>query len=181
MWWTTRRRDGCGWATRPGPRTRARAVHAIVAPAWDVTLSEQIVHDQWHKLLWNAGFNAICAVTGATAGEALATPVSEELVRAAMWEVVAVAARHGVTLTADDVDEMAAPQAGAARLPPLHRARPGRRQAARARRAVRVPGARGRRARGARPVNRVLDGLLALQEDRRAAPVNAFTASVRVA
>ena len=43
-------------------------------PAWDVALSERIVHDQWHKLLWNAGFNAICAVTGATAGEALATP-----------------------------------------------------------------------------------------------------------
>ena len=43
--------------------------------------------------------HAICAVTGATAGEALATPGSGALVRAAMWEVVAVAARHGVELT----------------------------------------------------------------------------------
>ena len=46
--------------------------------------SRDIVRDQWHKLLWNAGFNAICAVTGATAGEALATPESERLVREAV-------------------------------------------------------------------------------------------------
>ena len=97
-------RDG-----RPG---RAHARGRAPSTRWSrprgtSTLSAQIVRDQWHKLLWNAGFNAICAVTGATAGEALATPDSEALVREAMWEVVAVAARHGVTLTAADVDEMA--------------------------------------------------------------------------
>jgi 2-dehydropantoate 2-reductase len=151
-----------------GPTALADAVHAIVAPAWDVTLSERIVHDQWHKLLWNAGFNAICAITGATAGETLATPGSEALVREAMWEVVAVAARHGVTLTEEDVAGMAAPNAALRDYHPstardLAAGKPLERDAlcgflAREGAALGVPV----------PVNRVLDGLLALQEDRRA-------------
>ena len=87
----------------------AQGAYELVAGAWDVVLSGDIVRDQWHKLLWNAGFNAICAVTGATAGEALALPDSERLVRAAMGEVVAVAAAHGVVLTEAEVDEMARP------------------------------------------------------------------------
>jgi 2-dehydropantoate 2-reductase len=87
---------------------RARAVHALVERSWDVALSADIVHDQWHKLLWNAGFNAVCAITGATAGRALATPEPRALVRAAMEEVVVVAARHGVHLSDEEVDGMAA-------------------------------------------------------------------------
>ncbi len=141
-----------------------------MAGSWDVALSERIVHDQWHKLLWNAGFNAICAVTGATAGEALATPGSEALVREAMWEVVAVAARHGVGLGAEDVDEMAAPNPGLRDYHPstardLEAGKPLERDAlcgflAREGERLGVPV----------PVNRVLDGLLALQEDRARRP-----------
>ena len=66
-----------GWVRMGARRGRRRARGprtSIVAGSWDVILSDDIVRDQWHKLLWNAGFNAICAVTGATAGEALATP-----------------------------------------------------------------------------------------------------------
>lgn len=146
----------------------ARGVHDLLAPAWDVALSEDIVHDQWHKLLWNAGFNAICAVTGATAGEALATAGSEALVREAMWEVVSVAARHGVRLTAADVDAMAAPNPELRAYHPstardLAAGKPLERDAlcgflAREGAALGIPV----------PVNRILDGLLALQEDRRA-------------
>lgn len=91
-----------------GLTERAVAVHALVAPSWDVRLSADIVHDQWHKLLWNAGFNAVCAITGATAGRAVSTPEPAALVRAAMQEVVAVAAAHGVMLTQEEVDGMAA-------------------------------------------------------------------------
>jgi 2-dehydropantoate 2-reductase len=158
-----------GWVRMGDPAGATelgRRVHDLLAPAWDVALSERIVHDQWHKLLWNAGFNAICAVTGATAGEALATPESEALVRAAMWEVVAVAARHGVTLGADDVDEMAAPNLQLRDYHPstardLEAGKPLERDAlcgflAREGRAVGVP----------TPVNAVLDSLLALQENR---------------
>ena len=149
-----------------GVTTRARAAYELLAPSWDVELAEDIVHAQWHKLLWNAGFNAICAVTGATAGEALATPGSEALVRQAMWEVVAVAARHGVTLTEAEVDEMAAPNPELRDYHPstardLAAGKPLERDAlcgflAREGAALGVP----------TPVNAVLDGLLALQEDR---------------
>jgi 2-dehydropantoate 2-reductase len=158
-----------GWVRMGDPAgdtPRGRATHALLAPSWDVVLVDDIVHAQWHKLLWNAGFNAICAVTGATAGEALATPGSEALVRAAMWEVVAVAARHGVTLTAGDVDEMAAPNAELRDYHPstardLAAGKPLVRDAlcgflAREGARMGVP----------TPVNAVLDGLLALQEDR---------------
>ena len=158
-----------GWVRMGDPAgitTRARATHELLAPSWDVELSEDIVHAQWHKLLWNAGFNAICAVTGATAGEALATPASEALVRQAMWEVVALAARHGVTLTEADVDQMAAPNPQLRDYHPstardLAAGKPLERDAlcgflAREGAAQGVP----------TPVNAVLDGLLALQEDR---------------
>jgi 2-dehydropantoate 2-reductase len=162
-----------GWVKMGDPAgvtERAKRVHALVAGSWDVALSERIVHDQWHKLLWNAGFNAICAVTGATAGEALATPGSEALVREAMWEVVAVAARHGVALGAEDVDEMAAPN------PELRDYHPSTARDLEAGKPLERDALCGFLAReGARlgvpvPVNRVLDGLLALQEDRARRP-----------
>jgi 2-dehydropantoate 2-reductase len=166
-----------GWVKMGDPAgltERARATYALLEPCWDVRLSERIVHDQWHKLLWNAGFNAICAVTGATAGEALAAPGSERLVREAMREVVAVAARHGVALTEDDVDEMAAPNAQLRDYRPstardLAAGKPLERDAlcgflARAGARLGVPV----------PVNRVLDGLLELQENRRAASGEGF-------
>lgn len=158
-----------GWVKMGDPAgltRRATRVHELVAPCWDVALSERIVHDQWHKLLWNAGFNAICAVTGATAGETLATPDSEALVRGAMWEVVAVAARHGVELGAGDVHEMAAPNPELRDYHPstardLEAGKPLERDAlcgflAREGAALGIP----------TPVNMVLDGLLALQEAR---------------
>ena len=152
-----------------GPE-RARAVHEILDGSWDVVLSDDIVRDQWHKLLWNAGFNAICAVTGATAGEALATPASQELVLAAMREVVAVAARHGVELTEADVREMAAAN------PELRDYRPSTARDLDAGKVLERDALCGFLAReGARmgvatPVNAVLDALLALQEDRARRP-----------
>jgi 2-dehydropantoate 2-reductase len=151
----------------PDDPERAASAHAIVDGSWDVALSRDIVHDQWHKLLWNAGFNAICAVTGATAGEALATPASERLVREAMGEVVAIAAAHGVTLADADVDEMAAPD------PELLAYRPSTARDLDAGKRLERDALCGFLAReGARlgvptPVNAVLDALLALQEDRK--------------
>lgn len=158
-----------GWVKMGDPAgltTRAREAFALVESSWDVVLSERIVHDQWHKLLWNAGFNAICAVTGASAGEVLTTPDSAELVREAMWEVVAIGAHHGVTLTADDVDEMAAPNPGLRDYHPstardLEAGKPLERDAL-CGFLVREGVARG----VATPVNRILDALLALQEER---------------
>lgn len=54
----------------------------------------------WTKLLWNAPFNAICALTRKNAGAVLAVPELYVLVRDAMLEVAAVARAEGV-----DIDE----------------------------------------------------------------------------
>lgn len=153
-----------------GPTPRARALERLLGESWDVALSEDIVRDQWHKLLWNVGFNALCAVTGATAGEALATPETALLVREAMHEAVDVARGQGVGLTAEDVDEMAAPN------PELRDYRPstardldaGKRLEREALAGFVVR--EGARLGVATPVNRVLDALLALQGDRAPGP-----------
>jgi 2-dehydropantoate 2-reductase len=52
----------------------------------------------WAKLLWNAPFNAVCALTRKTAGQVLEVPELERVVREAMQEVVAVARAEGVSL-----------------------------------------------------------------------------------
>jgi 2-dehydropantoate 2-reductase len=92
-----------------GITPRALRLHGLLTDAWDVSLAEDIVRDQWRKLLWNAGFNALCAITGRTAGDALALPESAAVVRAAMQEVVGLAAAHDIHLSQDDVEEMARP------------------------------------------------------------------------
>lgn len=62
----------------------------------------------WSKLLWNAPFNAICALTGMNAGDVLKEPRLEALVRDAMREVVDVAKAEGVSLGDRAVDAMIA-------------------------------------------------------------------------
>ncbi len=52
----------------------------------------------WTKLLWNAPFNAICALTDRTAGEVLAVPELAALVRDAMHELARVASAEGVVI-----------------------------------------------------------------------------------
>lgn len=143
-----------------------RRVRAIVDDAWQVQYAADIVREQWFKLLWNIGFNALCAVTDATAGEALATPASRALVEEAMREAVAVAAADGVTLTDDDVQRMAAYNPG------LRDYRPSTAQDIAAGKPVERDALTGFIVRRAAahgidvPVNRVLDGLLALRADR---------------
>lgn len=145
----------------------AERVRTLIGDSWDARLSADIVHDQWHKLLWNAGFNAVCAITGATAGRAVATEGPRELVRAAMREVVAVAAHHGVALTDAEVDQMAAHD------PQLHDYRPSTAQDLDAGKRLERDALCGFVAReGARlgvatPVNDTLDALLALRDPAR--------------
>jgi 2-dehydropantoate 2-reductase len=52
----------------------------------------------WTKLLWNAPFNAICALTDRTAGEVLAVPELAALVRDAMQELAQVAKMENVVI-----------------------------------------------------------------------------------
>jgi 2-dehydropantoate 2-reductase len=62
----------------------------------------------WQKLLWNAPFNAVCALTGRNAGDVLAEPELERLVKDAMREVCRVAAADGVDLGESAPDAMLA-------------------------------------------------------------------------
>lgn len=150
-----------------GGRTEAaERVWGWVRDAWTAEPVEDIVREQWHKLLWNIGFNALCAVTGATAGEALATPESRALVRQAMEEVVAIARNSEVDIGAAEVADMSAYNRN------LRDYRPSTAQDIAAGKPVEREALTGFVVRrGAvlgldTPVNRVLDALLALQEDR---------------
>ena len=58
----------------------------------------------WTKLLWNAPFNAICALTDRTAGEVLAVPELAALVRDAMHELARVAGAEGVVIDERFID-----------------------------------------------------------------------------
>lgn len=58
----------------------------------------------WEKMIWNAPFNAICALTRKNAGQVLER--EPELVREAMREVIAVARAEGVQIPDMMVDVM---------------------------------------------------------------------------
>jgi 2-dehydropantoate 2-reductase len=72
-----------------------------------VEYSEDVLHDRWRKLVYNACLNPICAITGLDTGRIrLADGGVEGLVRPAMTEIVAAAKANGVELAPDVVDFM---------------------------------------------------------------------------
>jgi 2-dehydropantoate 2-reductase len=60
----------------------------------------------WQKLLWNAPFNAVCALTRQPAGAVLAVEPLERLIRDAMKEVIEVARGEGVELSEEGIDAL---------------------------------------------------------------------------
>lgn len=82
-----------------GLSTRAAAVAALFQAAGvTATASRDIRVDQWRKLVWNAPFNGMTALTRAFAHETLAVPEGRALAEAAMREVAAVAGGLGIAL-----------------------------------------------------------------------------------
>jgi 2-dehydropantoate 2-reductase len=70
-----------------------------------VRLSREIRRDRWRKLVWNAGFNPVCALTGLSAQEVLKSgPLRVTLIKA-MEEVAAVAEALGYPLGEDVVQK----------------------------------------------------------------------------
>lgn len=140
--------------------------HDIIGQSWQLTITPDIASAQWTKLLWNVGFNTICAITGASAGEALMTPESAALVIGSMREAVALARANGIVLAESAVDEMSA------FLPGMERFLPSTAQDVAAGKEPErdtLSGfivREGRRLGIPTPINDVLDGLLALQADR---------------
>jgi 2-dehydropantoate 2-reductase len=65
--------------------------------------STDITTAKWRKLVWNAAFNPITALTGQTVFEALQDDDIKEMANAAMREVIAVAQALGLAVSEDDV------------------------------------------------------------------------------
>jgi 2-dehydropantoate 2-reductase len=87
-------------------RTRVETVRDLLATTgMPVRIADDIRHDRWRKLLWNAGFNMVSAVTGRDPALLLSVPESRALLLDVMREVVAVARAQGIALTDADADE----------------------------------------------------------------------------
>jgi 2-dehydropantoate 2-reductase len=80
--------------TRSPRAERLAAAFAAAGIAHE--LRTDVLVGAWEKLAWNAGFNAVTALTGTTVAQVLAHPGTRELVVAAMEEVDAVATAGGI-------------------------------------------------------------------------------------
>lgn len=78
---------------------------ALRSPGFECEARKDLSRVLWNKLLWNSPFNGICALTRRNAGEVLAVPELESLVRRAMQEVASVAATEGVEIDAQNVEK----------------------------------------------------------------------------
>jgi 2-dehydropantoate 2-reductase len=88
---------------------RVEAVRELLArTGLPVRIADDIQHDRWRKLLWNAGFNMVSAVSGRDPQVLLRVPESRALLVEVMKEVVAVARAQGIALTEADVDDQIA-------------------------------------------------------------------------
>lgn len=81
-----------------------------------VDLTEQVVGERWRKCLWNTPFNPLSVLAnGADTATILDTEGGEDLIRAQMTEVMAVAAADGHPMPADLIDKNIA---GTRKMPP---------------------------------------------------------------
>jgi len=87
---------------RRSPRLQ-RLERFLTAAGIEVVVPPDIARAKWQKLAWNAAFNVVAALTGATIGGTLADPESRALVEAAMREVEAVALAQGIRFEDDHI------------------------------------------------------------------------------
>ena len=78
---------------------------ALAASGQPVRISEDVHRERWRKLVWNASFNTISAVTGRSPGELLGMAETRALIVAVMREVIAVAQAQGIGLSESDVGD----------------------------------------------------------------------------
>lgn len=68
-------------------------------------LSEDIKKDIWAKMVWNAGLNAITALTCSMVSNVLSIPESRRIVEMAMKETINVAKGRGIKLSEDIIEK----------------------------------------------------------------------------
>lgn len=70
-----------------------------------VHISNDIQRERWHKLMWNAAFNSVSALTWRVPADLLAQPDVRLLIVNIMGEVLAVGRGCGVDLRPEDIDK----------------------------------------------------------------------------
>ena len=104
-------------ATRERDSAVLPAVRDLLARTGQpIHISNDIQRERWHKLMWNAAFNSVSAITGRVPADLVSRPETRALVLAIMNEVVAVGRACGVDLRQEDIDRHIAWTEGAAGL-----------------------------------------------------------------
>lgn len=79
-------------------------LEVLAATGQRVQVSPDIQRERWRKLMWNASFNTVSAVTMRTPAELLALSETRALIVQVMTEVVDVARAQGINLQHTDID-----------------------------------------------------------------------------
>ncbi len=83
-------------------------VAALQQSGQPVTIVDDIQVERWRKLLWNASFNPVSAITRRTPRDLVAVPSSRQLLVDLMREVIAVAAAQDITIAPHAIEEQLA-------------------------------------------------------------------------
>ena len=99
--------NGRGDLVLPDSERGARVAAVFEGTDVPCRLSADIAAELWTKLIMNAVYNALSALTGMRYGKLVAEPLAVEVMRRVIDETVAVAAAGGVKLPAAEVTEAA--------------------------------------------------------------------------
>jgi 2-dehydropantoate 2-reductase len=92
-----------------GDASRLAAVaDALRMTGQPVKVVDDIQYERWLKLLWNASFNPVSAITGHTPRDLVAVPSTRQLLGDLMREVIAVAVAQGIGLHESTIEEQLA-------------------------------------------------------------------------
>jgi 2-dehydropantoate 2-reductase len=94
--WNGRKRLAIGEPLVPRDDRLSKVVAFLKAGGVDAEATTDIRHEVWNKLLGNAAFNPLSAVTGATVDKIIDDPAVREIAKGMMGECVAVARSLGV-------------------------------------------------------------------------------------
>ncbi|MDH5542146.1 MAG: 2-dehydropantoate 2-reductase [Nitrospinota bacterium] len=84
---------------------RAERIRKVFEDAGvECRISSKIQNAKWEKLVWNAGFNGLAAITGASVGKILSFEPTRNIVISLMREVVDVAQKSGIDIRQNSID-----------------------------------------------------------------------------
>ena len=101
------RRGTISLGERSGEKSeRAQNIHALIAQAKiPCHLTQQIMKEKWEKLCWNSTFNPLSVILDQPLSLILQSDDLSDIVRQAIREIISVAAKEGVTLHPDIIED----------------------------------------------------------------------------